>query len=238
MTGKEWHVGVFEKRKTLRKGPTLAFRSLGIKSSESLGRCALRKMLEMRRPNDVTTRIDARSLVVKLVDYHMAFVEMIQASVEGATFINLTRHPFGQCESLMGSGLSLVSSCRWYGDIARMMADHPGREQSKCVSRTSLPGRWRLATSSIDPPACTGPRTASSNSRSILTAPIAWPRWASRTGSSSASAQKVPRIKSTRPFCAGREQLSDAQRKAIWNLTGATAARFGHTASSVLPAVT
>ena len=47
---------------------------------------------------------------------------MIGTSFERATFINLTRHPYGQCESLMRSGLSLEDACRWYDDVARMMA--------------------------------------------------------------------------------------------------------------------
>ena len=121
MTSEEWHVGVFGSRKTLRKGLPLAFRSLGIRSFEPLRRYALRKTLEMQRPNDVTTKPDARSLVVKLMDYHIVFAEMIGTSFERATFVNLTRHPYGLCESLMRSGLSLEHACRWYDDVARMM---------------------------------------------------------------------------------------------------------------------
>ena len=78
----------------------------------------------MQRPNDVTTKPDARSLVVKLMDYHIVFAEMIGSSFERATFVNLTRHPYGQCESLMRSGLSLEDACRWYDDVARMMVQH------------------------------------------------------------------------------------------------------------------
>ena len=43
MTSEEWHVGAFGKRKTLRKGLLLAFRSLGIRSIEPLGRYALQE---------------------------------------------------------------------------------------------------------------------------------------------------------------------------------------------------
>jgi hypothetical protein len=35
-----------------------------------------------------------------------------------------------------------------------------------------------------------------------------------------------------------RERLSEAERRAIWNHTGAAATRFGYTASGVLPGVT
>src|SRR5919106_2734114 len=85
MTSKEWHVGVFGGRKTLRKGLPLAFRSLGIRSFDPLRRYAHRKTLEMQRPNDVSTKTDARSLVVKLMDYHIVFARMIGASFDRAT---------------------------------------------------------------------------------------------------------------------------------------------------------
>ena len=85
-------------------------------------RYALDKTREMQRPADVATKTDARSLVVKLMDYYIVFAQTIGTSFERATFINLTRHPYGQCESLMRSGLSLEDACRWYEDVARMMA--------------------------------------------------------------------------------------------------------------------
>ena len=166
MTSEEWHVGVFGTRKTLRKGLLLTFRSLGIRTFEPLRRYAFRKTLEMQRPNDVTTKTDARSLVVKLMDYHIVFAQMIGTSFERATFVNLTRHPYGLCESLMRSGLSLLEACRWYDDVARMMAQQAESGRSLCGSRTLSPGRWRPATGSIDPSACAGPKTASSSSRS------------------------------------------------------------------------
>lgn len=104
---REWHAGVFGERKALRKGLVLAFRSFGIKSAEPLRRHALEKTLEMKRPTDGTTKNDPGSLVVKLMDYHIVFADMIDHSFERATFINLTQHPYGQCESLMRSGLSV-----------------------------------------------------------------------------------------------------------------------------------
>jgi hypothetical protein len=48
------------------------------------------------------------------MDYHIGFAHMIAGSFRRATFINLERHPYGQCESLMRSGLSLERACRWY----------------------------------------------------------------------------------------------------------------------------
>ena len=56
------------------------FGHLAFESFEPLRRYALRKTLEMQRPNDVTTKTDARSLVVKLMDYHIVFAQMIGTS--------------------------------------------------------------------------------------------------------------------------------------------------------------
>ena len=38
----------------------------------------------MQKPNDLTTKPDARNLVVKLMDYHIVFAEMIGTSFERA----------------------------------------------------------------------------------------------------------------------------------------------------------
>ena len=80
MTSKEWHVGVFGERKALRKGVPLAFRSLGIRSAKPLQRYAYGRTLDTQRPKDVTAKSDARSLVVKLMDYHIVFGHMIAGS--------------------------------------------------------------------------------------------------------------------------------------------------------------
>src|SRR4029079_11987427 len=96
-------------------------------SFEPLRRYALGKTLEMQKPDDVSRKIDARSLVVNLMDYPIVFGQMIGTSFERATFVNLTRHPYSLCESLMRSGLSLVDACRWYEDVALMMDQYAER---------------------------------------------------------------------------------------------------------------
>lgn len=239
MTGKEWHVGVFGGRKTLRKGLSVGFRSLGIRSFDPLRRYAHRKTLEMQRPNDVTTKSDARSLVVKLMDYHIVFARMIGASFDRATFINLTRHPYGQCESLMRSGLSLESACRWYDDVACMMADH--------AESGAIGVRFEdLVTRPIE--------TCDKLYRSLG---VRWsedgkfefkvkPYGTHRVGDVGVEdgefirigAEDTPHHIDASVLRGERERLSDAQRRAIWNLTGAAAARLGYTSAGVLPSVT
>jgi hypothetical protein len=229
MTSEEWHVGVFGARKTLRKGVLLAFRSLGIESLEPMRRYAFRKTLEMQRPNDVTTKTDARSVVVKLMDYHIVFAQMICASFERATVVNLTRHPYGLCESLIRSGLSLDEACRWYRDVALMMVKQTelgaitvrfeevvtrpietcDRLYRSLGVRWSEDGRFEFKikpygerrTEDVDVRDGKGLRIGAGDAGRYIDASV---------------------------LSSGRHRLSDHQRKAIWNLTGEMASRLGY----------
>jgi hypothetical protein len=232
MTSEEWHVGVFGSRKTLRKGLPLAFRSLGIRSFEPLRRYALRKTLEMQRPSDMTTKTDAQSLVVKLMDYHVVFAQMIGASFERATFINLTRHPYGQCESLMRSGLSLEDACRWYEDVALMMA-------KQADSGATTVRFEEVVTRPIE--TCDrlyrslGVRWSEDGRFEFKVKPYGSDRLAN-TGVEDkefirVGAQDVSRQIDASVLRGETERLSAAQRRAIWELTGAVAARLGYSAA-------
>lgn len=229
MTNDEWHVGVFGTRKTLRRGVPLVFRSLGIESLEPLRRYAFRKTLEMQRPNDVATKPDAGSLVVKLMDYHIVFAQMIAASFERATVVNLTRHPYGLCESLMRSGLSLGEACRWYRDVALMMVKqtesgaisvrfeevvaHPietcDRLYRSLGVRWSEDGKFEFKTKPYGEQ-----RTEDVDVRHGAVC---------RIGAADAGLCIDATVLSGE-----RERLSDYQRKAIWNLAGETATRLGY----------
>ena len=238
MTREEWHVGAFGKRKTLRKGLLLAFRSLGIQSFEPLRRYALRKTLEMQRQNDVTTKPDARSLVVKLMDYHIVFAGMIGTSFERATFVNLTRHPYGLCESLMRSGLSLEDACRWYDDVARMMVQQAewGAISVRFEDVVTRPietcdGLYRSL----------GVRWSEDGKFEFKVKPYGTDRMADvgiedkefiRIGAQDAAHQIDASV-----LRGETERLSDAQRRVIWGLTGGAAARLGYTAAGSLTAL-
>jgi hypothetical protein len=239
MTSEEWHVGVFGDRKMLRKGASLAFRSLGIQSFEPLRRYAFRKTLDMRRPSDVRTKTDARSLVVKLMDYHIVFAQMIGASFERATFINLTRHPYGQCESLMRSGLSLEEACRWYDDVARMMEQQTESGAitvrfEEVVTRPieTCDGVYRSL----------GVRWSEDRKFEFKVKPYGTDRVADigvvdkefiRIGAQVAAHQIDASV-----LRGETERLSNAQRRAIWDLTGGAAARLGYSPAGSLPVLT
>jgi hypothetical protein len=237
MTSEEWHVGVFGASKTLRKGLPWAFRSFGVQSFEPLRRYAFRKTIDMRRPVDVTTKTDARSLVVKLMDYHIVFARMIGSSFERATFVNLTRHPYGQCESLMRSGLTLEQACRWYDDVARMMAqqadsaitvrfeDVVSRPVETCDAlyrslgvRWSEDGRFEFK---IKPYGSERMADLGVEDREII-----------RIDREDAAQQIDPSV-----LRGETERLSETQRRAIWDLTGVAAARLGYTSTGSLAAL-
>jgi len=230
MTRKEWHVAVFGERRRLRKALFLASRSAAMRSSAPFQRYALSKTREMQRPGDVATKTDARSLVVKLMDYHIVFAQMIGASFELATFINLTRHPYGQCESLMRSGLSLENACRWYEDVARMMATHAecGAITVRFEDVVSHPmetcdGLYRSL----------GVRWAEDGRFEFKVKPYGEDRLAN-TGVEDRDFIRIGADDVSRQIDASvlrgeTERLSEAQRGAIWDLTGTTAARLGYT---------
>jgi sulfotransferase family protein len=231
MTTREWHVGVFGERKKLRKGLLVGFESLGIRSAEPLRRYALGKLIEMQRPRDMSTKPDARFVVTKLMDHHIIFSEMIARSFQRAKFINLTRHPYGQCESLMRSGLSLESACRWYSEVARMMADHAesGALSVRFEDVVTLPIEtcdtlYRVL----------GVRWSEDGKFDFKAKPYGAERLADvgvhdreliRIG-----AEDAGRYIDASVLRGGRERLSDAQRREIWQLTGAVASRLGYTA--------
>jgi len=239
MTSEEWHVGVFGSRKTLRKGLLLTFRSLGIRTFEPLRRYAHRRTLEMQRLSDVTTKTDAQSLVVKLMDYHIVFAQMIGTSFERATFVNLTRHPYGLCESLMRSGLSLPEVCRWYDDVARMMAQQAESgaitvrfEDVVTRPMETCDGLYRSL----------GVRWSEDGKFEFKVKPYGTDRLADggveerdfiRIAAQDASQQIDASV-----LRGETERLSETQRRAIWDRTGGAARRLGYTAAGSFAAVT
>jgi Sulfotransferase family len=239
MTREEWHVAVFGERRRLRKALRAACGLGAIRSSAPFQRYALGKTCEMQRPADVTTKTDARSLVVKLMDYYIVFAPMIGASFERATFVNLTRHPYGQCESLMRSGLNLEEACQWYEDVARKMARH---EESQAITVRfedvvthpieTCDGLYRSL----------GVRWSEDGKFEFKVKPYGSDRLANtgvedkdfiRIGAENVSKQIDASV-----LRGETERLSETQRRAIWDLTGSEAARLGYTTAGSFAALT
>jgi hypothetical protein len=228
MTGDEWHVGVFGRAKLPRKGAVLAFRSLGIRSFEPLKRYAFRKTIEMQRPSDLAQKPEALSCVIKLMDYHIVFSDMIRRSFDSTTFVNLIRHPYGQCESLMRSGLSLEDASNWYVDVAKMMDRHvteaivvrfedivmqPMQECDQLYRALGIgwaeDGKFDFK---IKPYGELRTKDLDVRHGAVV-----------RIGAGDVEGRIDRAV-----LRSARERLSDGQRDAIWYLTGETASRFGY----------
>jgi Sulfotransferase family len=239
MTSKEWHVAVFGERRRLRKALLVTCGSAGIRSSAAFRRYARDRTCEMQRPVDVTTKTDARSLVVKLMDHHIVFAQMIGSSFERATFVNLTRHPYGQCESLMRSGLSLEGACRWYDDVARMMGQ---QAESGAITVRFEDVVTRPIETCDRLYRSLGVRWSEDGKFEFKVKPYGADRMADvgvedkdfiRIG-----AEDAPQQIDASVLRGETDRLSDTQRRAIWDLTGSAGARLGYTACGSLAAVT
>ena len=71
----------------------------------------------------------ASSIVLKVMDHHIAMNPTIAASFPSASQIVLVRHPLAQCESLLRHGLDMDQATAWYVDVMRRMirlAETPG----------------------------------------------------------------------------------------------------------------
>ena len=149
MMKEEWHQAVFGSQRRLRRLATKAFALLGVDSVEPLRRFAHRRVLAKIDAADVDAKLDADRVVMKLMDYHIVFADMIQRSFASTQFVILTRHPHGQCGSLMRSELSLEAACEWYNDVANLMllqAARPGAITIRFEDLVADPYGWCTST--------------------------------------------------------------------------------------------
>jgi len=229
MTVDEWHVGVFGNAKLRRKGALFVFRALGIGSFEPLRRHAFRKTIESQRADDLDLKTEARSCVIKLMDYHIVFSDMIRRSFQSTTFVNLIRHPYGQCESLMRSGLSLVDASQWYVDVAQMMASHANSGAVVVRFEDIVTQPMRTCDQLYQ---ALGIRWAEDGRFDFKIKPYG----DRRTENVDVRGGEVVRIGTDdvgrhidRGVLRGeKKRLSHGQRKAIWNVTGEIASGFGY----------
>lgn len=121
MTTREWHQAVFGNARRLRNLTTLVFETSGITSLGPLRRHAFRNILRARSGPDMAAKPGAEAIVIKLMDRHLVFGEMLRLSFPRTDFVVLARHPYAQCESLLRSGMTLAQSCDWYNLTSRHM---------------------------------------------------------------------------------------------------------------------
>ena len=125
MPNGEWHVGFYGKwlvvgrvlRRVMRRAriDTPAFGPL----SSLIYRRACATVSQHERES----KPGASSVVIKVMDHHIAMNSAIAAGFSDVKQVILVRNPLAQCESLMRSGQDLRTATRWYVDVTDRMID-------------------------------------------------------------------------------------------------------------------
>jgi hypothetical protein len=127
---REWHEAVFDGAGWLRRALRRMTRhDLGLALGTGPGPTArlIRQAVRARVLADIRRTppwVDESPewLALKLMDYNIVRLPLIEEALGNGRVVLLTRGPLGQCESLMRSGLRLDQACRWYNDVSRAMA--------------------------------------------------------------------------------------------------------------------
>lgn len=120
MPRNEWHQGFYGD--WLYVGRILRFltrqRGLNIPAMPPLPALVRRRAIRSVSSDTHGNRPEsARNIVLKLMDHHIAWNNVIQASFPVVRQVVLVRHPYSQCESLLRTGLSEDEAIRWYVDV-------------------------------------------------------------------------------------------------------------------------
>lgn len=127
---REWHEAVFDGAGWLRRALRQMTRheiGLGLGTGRGPAARLIRRAVRARVLDDIRQTppwVDAAPewLTLKLMDYNIVRLPLIEQALGAGRIVLLTRGPLGQCESLMRSGLRLEQACRWYADVAGAMA--------------------------------------------------------------------------------------------------------------------
>jgi hypothetical protein len=214
-------------------GFLLAYRSLGIRSFEPLRR-SLGKTLEMQKPDDVSAKTETWSLVVKLMDYHIAFAQMMVHTLRRprSSFSRDTRKVNARVSCGVVSA-SRVPAARTA--TLRMMAQ---QAESGAIAVRFEDVVTRPIETCPDLSACAGPDDGKFE---FKVEPYRTDRMARKRRGWRVDPYRRRRASQQIDASVLRgeaERLSDTQRRAIWNLTGAAAARLGYTEASSLSELT
>ncbi|RWM80954.1 MAG: hypothetical protein EOR81_08335 [Mesorhizobium sp.] len=117
----EWHVGVFGRFYRLRKAACRIGGAVNWASVPVFWRHMRAATAETVLPGERNEKPQARYVVLKVMDYYIAFDDAIARGFMEARNLVLTRHPLPMCEGLIRSGLSEASAIKWYNDVTRLM---------------------------------------------------------------------------------------------------------------------
>lgn len=130
---REWHEAVFDDLAWLRRAlRRLSRRGIGLRlgtgsapPDRTIQTLVRRRVMSDVRPHPIWTDRAPSHLVMKVMDYNIVRIPLIEASFSHGQVVCLTRGPLAQCESLMRSGLPVTTACQWYNDVAHSMANLP-----------------------------------------------------------------------------------------------------------------
>jgi hypothetical protein len=129
MMSKGWHQAVFEDLNLVRKGVRSLTAMKVLRPSmrapraitDRVARPIAARTLRAVDDEEYCNKPGAKFLSVKVMDYSVVFLNLIEAAFREVRPVILVRHPLSQCESLLRSGLSVRQACRWYNDVMSLM---------------------------------------------------------------------------------------------------------------------
>ncbi|MGX9179787.1 hypothetical protein [Mesorhizobium sp. BHbdii] len=117
----EWHQGVFGRFYKLRKAACHVGGAVNWASVPFLWRHMLAATAKTIPAGERNEKSQARYVVLKVLDYYIAFDDAIARGFMEARNLVLTRHPLPMCEGLIRSGLSEARAIKWYNDVTSLM---------------------------------------------------------------------------------------------------------------------
>jgi hypothetical protein len=92
------------------------------------GPCA--QGLPRRSPRGAQQKVPAHYVVLKVMDYYIAFDDAIARGFTDARNLVLTRHPLPMCDGLMHRGLGEARAIKWYNDVTKLMFKASGNRDA------------------------------------------------------------------------------------------------------------
>ena len=126
----EWHEGVFGRFHKLRKAACHVGGTVNWASVPLLWRHMRAATARTVLSGERNEKSQARYVVLKVMDYYIAFDDAIARGFTEARSVVLTRHPLSMCEGLRRSGLSEARAIKWYNDVTRLMFKASGKSDA------------------------------------------------------------------------------------------------------------
>ena len=176
----------------------------------------------------------ASSIVLKVMDHHIAMNPTIAASFPSVSQVVLVRHPLAQCESLLRHGLAVEQATAWYVDVMRQMirlAETPGTIVCHFDSLVRDPFAERdvlydkLGLSRPEPDGFRLKRKKFGAERTTEVRGAAGEYVDVTAGNVAGLIDKDVNARSI-------DRLSDADRNRVWQATGEVASYFGYTSQA------